>query len=267
MENETDIQSIVVKASRLLRTADGLQRQIDEIKKQYLPTEGGYKQLWHGVKPIGTKLMVLLVCIMIMGCLGGIFTALAQTFFFQLGFPVDFAVWLSGIVQVVLVALALVLVQEHQNKKIVVFNQENAQRLERNRLRNRELAQKELELRTQLNAVGVQYHSECSEYIPQDYRYNMAAVDFFAKAMVNRRADSIKEAVNLYETEMYRKRMEAKQDAMIRKQEEANQLAAANRAASIATAAAVNRQADAAYCQAAAMNRQADELSRINSGY
>lgn len=267
MENQTDMKNILIKASKLLQTAESMQRKIDEIKKKYRPTEGGYKQLWHGVKPIGMKLLIVFVCLILFEILGGVFEWLAQIFFERFGFSVNFSLGLIGVIQVMLVVLTLVFSQEFANKKIIIFNQKNANRLEQNKINNQNLKQEEMALRDQLNAVAIQYTAECSDYIPQDYRYDAEAVDFFAKAMVNQRADNIKEAVNLYETELYRRRMEAKQDELIRKQEEANQLAAANLAASIAAAEAANRQADAAYSQAAAMNRQADELSRIRNGY
>ena len=53
------------------------------------------------------------------------------------------------------------------------------------------------------------------DVIPPDYRYP-AAVESFYKYVNNRRADNIREAMNLYEEEMHRLRIENAQEAILR---------------------------------------------------
>lgn len=51
--------------------------------------------------------------------------------------------------------------------------------------------------------------------IPKDYR-NISAIDSFYKFVSNRRADDLKQAVNLYEEELHRQRVEETQAAILR---------------------------------------------------
>ena len=51
--------------------------------------------------------------------------------------------------------------------------------------------------------------------IPKDYR-NISAIDSFYKFVSNRRADDLKQAVNLYEEELHRQRVEKTQAAILR---------------------------------------------------
>lgn len=53
---------------------------------------------------------------------------------------------------------------------------------------------------------------------------NTAAVDFFLSAVRNHRATTVQEMVNLYETEMDQRRMEAGQQEMLNQQRIGNML-------------------------------------------
>lgn len=82
------------------------------------------------------------------------------------------------------------------------------------------------------------------QHIPEDYHYQ-EAIDFFLRAVRNRRADSVKEAINLYEDYLYKQEMAAnmqrqheQQIAALREiSTEASR--AANNAAAAASAAAL----------------------------
>ena len=67
-------------------------------------------------------------------------------------------------------------------------------------------------------------------------------------------------AINIYEDDMHKKRMEAKQDELIRKQEEANRIAVASM---IADGIAASRQTAATERLAVAEEQKASALNRI----
>ena len=52
------------------------------------------------------------------------------------------------------------------------------------------------------------------EFIPPDYRY-VEAVESFYRYLLNGRANDLQQAVNLYEEELHRMRMENAQQAML----------------------------------------------------
>lgn len=64
-----------------------------------------------------------------------------------------------------------------------------------------------------------------SKWLPEDYWY-LTAVQSITTYFKNNRADSLKEALNLYEEEMYRLRMENMQENILRENEKQTALAA-----------------------------------------
>ena len=69
----------------------------------------------------------------------------------------------------------------------------------------------------QIKEVQKQYTDEISGWYPCDYCY-IEAAEFFLNAVKNSRADSIKEAVNLYEETNHRQRLEENQQQMLQQQ-------------------------------------------------
>ncbi len=59
------------------------------------------------------------------------------------------------------------------------------------------------------------------QVLPPDYRYAMAS-NYILSVLINRRADSIKEAVNLYETQLHQWRMENYQNQILNQQIQTN---------------------------------------------
>lgn len=74
------------------------------------------------------------------------------------------------------------------------------------------------QLDTQLQTVGEQWRASYSWY-PEDYMTSEAA-GFFYSVLSNGRADTFKEATNLYEEECHRRRIENSQQEMVRNQQE-----------------------------------------------
>lgn len=77
------------------------------------------------------------------------------------------------------------------------------------------------QLDTQLQIVGEQWRASYSWY-PEDYMTSEAA-GFFYSVLSNGRADTFKEATNLYEEECHRRRIENSQQEMVRNQQVMNQ--------------------------------------------
>ncbi|MDR2022098.1 MAG: hypothetical protein LBQ71_02325 [Hungatella sp.] len=64
----------------------------------------------------------------------------------------------------------------------------------------------------------VQEKKEIISIIPEQYRYPLAA-KYFVEVLENGRADSLKEAMNLYEEQLHRWKMESKMDRMLKNQQ------------------------------------------------
>ena len=71
--------------------------------------------------------------------------------------------------------------------------------------------------------------------IPRDYRY-YDAVSFFESALVNGRADSMKEAINLYESHLHMKALESDSQAMLRMNQRQSEMLGSINASSNAAA-------------------------------
>lgn len=71
----------------------------------------------------------------------------------------------------------------------------------------------------------MQKYGKKIDSIPVDYRYS-TAVDCFYKYVNNRRADTLKQAMNLYEEEMHRLRIENTQEAILRESRKQSSLQA-----------------------------------------
>ncbi|MGN0484793.1 MAG: hypothetical protein ACI4HI_14700 [Lachnospiraceae bacterium] len=111
--------------------------------------------------------------------------------------------------------------------------------------RNQKVEQQNAQIQNQLavfqkeiDTVCADYARNCSSWYPKDYSY-MEAVDFFIHCIENYRAETLKEAINLYEEELHRRRVEEahkemihtqhsmtrNQEQMIQQQDYANELA------------------------------------------
>ena len=54
--NRDEIADVLVYAANCLQKHEKLQMELKKIKNMYRPTEGGYKELWHGIKPVTNRL-------------------------------------------------------------------------------------------------------------------------------------------------------------------------------------------------------------------
>lgn len=72
-----------------------------------------------------------------------------------------------------------------------------------------------------LNNVRREYQERVGYWYPENY-CTLDAAEFFLDAVKNYRADNIKEAINLYETTLHQKRLEANQQQAMKEQRFAN---------------------------------------------
>ena len=139
-----------------------------------------------------------------------------------------------------------------KNEKIVEENKEIV-------TRNEQLRIQEQSILNELQQVQTIYQNRISSWYPVDY-CTVDAVEFFYNAINNYRADNLKEAINLYETTLHQRRIEANQRQAIREQQLSNLLSAENLAMQ-------RRQLDAINYQTATINNANDTLNRIYRGY
>lgn len=211
MEEREVMQDILIGAGSLLQEIVGLIQRVEEIRKKYLRTEGRYTKPWHGVQPIRRKLLIIFAALLLQELLDRPISLIVQNLYYFFGFSVNFSIMSGWIVRVFIVVLVVVLAQCCANKKIIAQNQKEADLMEYNKQRNIQIQKEETAVRKRLEDLKYKYFTEYAAYIPPDYRYDAGAVRFFASAFTNGRADTLKEAVNLYETDQYRKRMEQEQ--------------------------------------------------------
>lgn len=92
---------------------------------------------------------------------------------------------------------------------------------------NQALAQSIEQTKQEIFAIQQQWKAEVAPWYPMDYD-SIDAVDFFLSAVRNHRATTVQEMVNLYETEVHRRRMEQGQQEMIHQQRIGNMLQLGN---------------------------------------
>ncbi|MBR6579417.1 MAG: hypothetical protein IKK74_10790 [Clostridia bacterium] len=114
-------------------------------------------------------------------------------------------------------ALIALIVKSNKYKNLI---QSQKQKIEELSSKCDKVLAEEGEICKQIKADRAKYLSDNESllaFIPQDYR-NIHAVGFMTTAIKNCRADSLKEAINLYEEELYRLNMleKAEQSNMLR---------------------------------------------------
>lgn len=110
------------------------------------------------------------------------------------------------------------------------------------------------------------YRERISPWYPIDY-CSIDTAEFLYNAINNYRADSLKEAINLYETTFHQQRVESNQKQALRQQTLSNLLSAGSLVMQGATLGAINSQTSAINNQTASVNNVNDTLNRIRRGY
>ena len=80
-------------------------------------------------------------------------------------------------------------------------------------------SKKELPQRSQQIQMMVNKLNEPLSFVPPDYRFS-EAIEYFYRSYCNKKADTLKEAVTLYDTYAHQRRMEESQESIIQHQVE-----------------------------------------------
>lgn len=124
--------------------------------------------------------------------------------------------------------------------------------------------QKELEaIDGNLRQIQNRYITRIMPWYPEDY-CSIDAAEFFLSCFRNFRADSMKEAINLYETTMHQRRLEANQQEANRLLNLNNKLTMASLFVQTATLGAVRENTEAINNVNASVNRSEEMMRDIN---
>lgn len=190
------------------------------------------------------------------------------------------SIWITSIVllpiaafttdKIVLLVLAVIPIVFYRNKKknqkIEEQNKITEQQNNQILVNNERLKIEEQNTLNELQQLQNIYRERISPWYPIDY-CSIEAVEFLYNAINNYRADSLKEAINLYETTLHQQRVENNQQQALRQQTFSNLLSAGSLVMQGATLGAINNQTSAINNQTASVNNVNDTLNRIRRGY
>ena len=223
----TNLLQGVTTAHDLMHQVVGLQNRINQLTSYFAVTEEK-KTKRHPV--LYAVLGFLLAFTVITSTPLKVITyPLTVPFFAMGGMDAQVMVWnvVNLIVSAVFGVVLYGVISRSADKNRAQVNaniEQNNARIEAN---NQALAQNIEQTKQQIFAVQRKWASEVAPWYPMDYD-NIDAVNYFLIAVRNHRASTVQEMVNLYETEMHQRRMEAGQQEMINQQRIGNMLQIGN---------------------------------------
>lgn len=128
---------------------------------------------------------------------------------------------------------------------------------------NEQLKIQEQNTLNDLKQIQILYQERLNSWYPVNY-CSVDAAEFFYNTINNYRADSLKEAINLYETHLHQQRVETNQQKALNQQMLGNLLSAGSLVMQGATLGAINDQTASV---TGAVNGVNDTLNRIRRGY
>lgn len=128
---------------------------------------------------------------------------------------------------------------------------------------NEQLKIQEQNVLNELQQIQITYRERIGHWYPENY-CTVDAVEFFYNVINNYRADSMKEAINLYETHMHQQRVESNQQQAIKQQKLNNLLAAGSLVMQGATLGAINNQTSAINQQTSAIKGVGNSVNKVN---
>lgn len=219
------------RAVELMRSTVNLQAEWNQIRGQYVPQAPPAPH----TSPSKYILIVLGITVALNICQAGNLIAIL---FFWTGRQIASVISLAATVGLgFLIALpirkALDKSIDKKNQQLVGLNANAA-------ARNQALAARSQEIERQLQMVNAAYTQEVAPWYPPAYCY-VDAAEFLLQAVQNYRADTMKEAMNLYEDTMHKNRMEQAQQESLKQQKLNNLLTAGVAVANVLNTVAVNR--------------------------
>ena len=182
-----------------LNDAVSIIRQLSNIQNRLNQVRGQYKNLKPN-KKIG-KLLKGLFVLCVLSCV----MMLLQMNIWGL---------ITGIIQVAVGCIVVKFIYKKINEKIDADNQQIV-------AENEQIKAQEQAVLNDLQKVQIAYRERVSYWYPDNY-CTVDAVEFFHNAVKNYRADSLKEAINLYETALHQRRVENTQKQALQEQRFAN---------------------------------------------
>lgn len=182
-----------------LNDAVSIIRQLSNIQNRLNQVRGQYKNLKPN-KKIGKLLKGFLVL-----CVLSCAMMLLQMNIWGL---------ITGIIQVAVGCIVVKFIYKKINEKIDADNQQIV-------AENEQVKAQEQAVLNDLQKVQIAYRERVSYWYPDNY-CSVDAVEFFHNAVKNYRADSLKEAINLYETALHQRRVENTQKQALQEQRFAN---------------------------------------------
>lgn len=186
-----------------LNDAVSIIRQLSNIQTRLNQVRGQYKSILQN-KKMG-KLAKFILIFLILNCVYNL---------------VLFNIWgiIIGAVELGVAYVIIKFVYKKMNEKIDTDNQRIV-------AENENVKAQEQAVLNELQKVQIAYRERVSSWYPDNY-CSVEAVEFFYNAVMNYRADNLKEAINLYETFLHQRRVEANQKKAVEQQKLNNLLSA-----------------------------------------
>jgi large-conductance mechanosensitive channel len=216
MEEREKLLLNLEEALSIINRLAGVQQSLNRVRSQYRTTSKNQKVGVIGKIIIG--LSVFFSLIMIISGISGFSSMSAESQGIGMGvLIVNFVMAIGNVAVVYLIIHAM---NKSKNKSINLNNQRIMQN-------NENLKVQEQAVLNELRDIQIVYNERLLNWYPQNYCY-VSAVEFFYDSVKNFRADSMKEAINLYENYMHQQRVEENQKQSIKQQKLNNLLAAGN---------------------------------------
>lgn len=224
-----------------LNDAVSIIKQLANIQQRLNQVRGQYKNVISN-KKMGKLAKVILVCA-ILNCVLNL---------------LQFNIWglILGAVGCIVIYMGLQFYYKKQNEKIDSDNQKIM-------ADNEKIKAQEQAVLNDLQNVQIAYRERVSSWYPEKYCF-VDAVEFFCNAVKNYRADNLKEAINLYETELHQRRVEDTQKQALEQQKLNNLLAVGSLAMQGAQLGEMKRHNATAEFEMQKANRT---LDNIRNGY
>lgn len=249
MQTREELVAGLEHALGLMQKVVVLERQHADIRSQYARTMKSQRPL-TGILGIGAAVLMAFV-LMVFISMTMIWNIIAQIFWLMLDENLKAAKTLASLVIFGVSLPPAFVIKSAINKAIIRKNEEIRLTNIKINEKNESLYAAEQETIRQIQNVREQYAREILPWYPADY-CSIEEAEFFLNAVRNYRADSIKEAVNLYEDTSHKMRMEQaqqqmlqKQDSMVRQMKLNNLLAIGNMAMQADTQNAIDRNTQA----------------------
>lgn len=227
MNEQENLLSGITIAHNLMHRVVSLQQRINQLTTQFAAKTEKKTKRHPVLYAIGGFLIAFTL---ITSTPLKVITYLPTLPFFSMGGPeLQLAVWnimnliVSAIIGAILYKVIAKTADKSRSQKNAAIDQSN-QQVEAN---NQALAQSIEQTKQEIFAVQQQWASQVAPWYPMDYD-SIEAVDFFLAAVRNHRATTVQEMVNLYETEMHQRRMEAGQQQILNQQRIGNMLQIGN---------------------------------------